>query len=414
MATRLFREEAIEARRDRLTGTVIAATPPRARLYAWLLAGVAGALVALLVFGSWSTRVSVRGLVAPAGAVARLHAPAASQVIEVKAKEGVRVRRGDPLVVLSLTHGRGEGGGEGISGRLVELTRQDAELARQIDLAGSLGSADTRTLEQQKAGLAGTIASLQRQSAFASQQIGLAESNSRRAARLAEEGAGTQRQVEESRAQLISLRLERERLGERLAEQREALRALDSQILSRRIGAEQSRSEIALRRAALAEERDALMRQGRLTLTAPVDGVVADVGALVGEHASPDRPLLAIVPASAEAEIQLYAPSDAAGRLRAGQRVRVYFDALPYQKYGAGEGRITWISDAPADPSGLPGAPGAAEPMFRVRVAITRLPRLEGGGKSIRPGMTLSGNVVADRRPLWEVFLDPVLKAMRR
>lgn len=413
MATRLFRQEAIEARRDRLTGTVIAATPPRARVYAWLLVLVAAALAALLAFGTWSTRLAVRGIVAPAGAMARLHAPGPAEVLEVRAREGMKVRRGHPLLILSLTQGRGETGGDGISGRLAELERQDTELVRQIDLAGSLGDADTATLDQQKAGLAASIESLDRQLRFASEQIRLAETNSRRAARLAEEGAGTQRQVEESRAEVLALRLDRERLGERLAGQREALRAIDGRILSRRIGAEQSRSEIAARRAALAEQRDALTRQGRLVLTAPIAGVIADLGVRPGEHAGPDRTLLAIVPASAESEVQLHAPSRAAGLLRPGQRVRLYFDALPYQKYGAGEGRITWISEAPADPAEL-GAPDGAEPVFRVRVAVTRLPATLPAGKSLRPGMTLSANVVAERRRLWEVFLDPVLKAIRR
>ncbi|HEX8240318.1 MAG TPA: HlyD family efflux transporter periplasmic adaptor subunit [Allosphingosinicella sp.] len=411
MATRLFRQEAIDARRDRLTGTVIAATPPRARVYAWLLFALAAALAALLIFGTWSTRIAVRGIVSPAGAVVRLHAPAAAEVLEVRAREGAPVRRGEPLLILSLTQGHGESGGDGISGRLAQLERQDSELARQIGLAGSLGAADTATLDQQKAGLAASVASLERQRGLASEQIRLAESNSRRAARLAEEGAGTQRQVEESRAQLLALRLDRERLGERIGEQREALRAIDSQILSRRIGAEQSRSEIEARRAALAEQRDALTRQGRLTLTSPVQGVVADIGVRAGGHAGPERSLLAIVPAGAEDEVQLYASSRAAGLLRAGQKVRLYFDALPYQKYGAGEGRVTWVSEAPADPSELQGA---AEPLFRIRVAITRLPAVGPRGRSIRPGMTLSANVVAERRRLWELFLDPVLKAIRR
>lgn len=414
MATRLFRQEAIEARRDRLTGTVIAATPPRARVYAWLLALVAAALAALLAFGTWSTRIAVRGTVAPAGAVARLHAPGPAEVLEVRAREGMAVRRGQPLLILSLTQGRGETGGEGIDGRLAEIERQDAELARQIDLAGSLGDADAATLDRQKIGLTASIESLDRQLRFAAEQIRLAEANRRRAARLAEEGAGTQRQVEESRAEVLALRLDRERLGERLAGQRDALRAIDGRILSRRIGADQSRSEIAARRAALAEQRDALTRQGRLVLTAPVAGRVADLGVRPGEHAGPERTLLAIVPTSAaESEVQLHAPSRAAGLLRPGQTVRLYFDSLPYQKYGAGEGRITWIAEAPADPAEL-GAPEGAEPVFRVRVAVTRLPATLPAGKSLRPGMTLSANVVAERRRLWEVFLDPVLKAIRR
>ncbi|MEA3038823.1 MAG: rane fusion protein, partial [Sphingomonadales bacterium] len=78
MATKLFRQEVIEAGRDRLTGTVVAATPPGSRLYTFVLAAVGAALVALLVLGQYATRVSVKGVVANGGGIARVHPPAAA------------------------------------------------------------------------------------------------------------------------------------------------------------------------------------------------------------------------------------------------------------------------------------------------------------------------------------------------
>ena len=51
MATSLFRQEVIEARRDRLAGAVVAATPPRSGLYVWLLVGVIAAVALILAFG---------------------------------------------------------------------------------------------------------------------------------------------------------------------------------------------------------------------------------------------------------------------------------------------------------------------------------------------------------------------------
>ena len=49
MATRLFRQEVIEAKRERLTGAVVAAVPPGSRLYTILLGAVVAALVLLNV-----------------------------------------------------------------------------------------------------------------------------------------------------------------------------------------------------------------------------------------------------------------------------------------------------------------------------------------------------------------------------
>ena len=413
MATQLFRQEVIEAGRERLTGTVVAAVPPGSRLYTAIVAGVALALVSLLVFGQYASKVQVRGSVAHAGGIARVYSPASSEVRQLHVSEGDRVTRGAPLVTISMTQGR-VGGGEGVAAQLAELQRQDIELARQQGLASSLGASETSALEQQKASLAAAIASLERQRSLNASQIALAEADTRRTVRLAAEGAGTQRQVEESRAALLARRLDLENVTERLISQREALRAIDSQVAARTIGSNQSQSEIAARRAALAEQRAALARLDRLTLTAPVNGTVGDIAARIGLRAQADSSLVTIVPDGSKLEVQLYAPSSAIGFVQPGQEVRLLFDAFPYQKYGAGHGTVTFVSDVLTEPTALDPGLGITEPVFRVRVAID--PRGLSGAASDRPlraGMTLSANLVLQRRSLWEVFLDPVLRAIR-
>ena len=413
MATRLFRQEVIEGRRERLTGTVVAAVPPGSRLYTAIVAGVTLALIALLVFGQYASKVQVRGSVAHSGGIARVYSPATSEIRQLHVSEGDRVTRGEPLVTISMTQGR-VGGGEGVAAQLAELQRQDVELALQQGLATSLGSSATTALEQQKAGLVATIASLDRQRALNASQITLAEADTRRTVRLAADGAGTQRQVEESRATLLARRLDLESVTERLITQREALRAIDSQVAARRIGSSQSYSEIAVRRAELAEQRAALARLDRLVLTAPLGGTDGDIAAHVGQRAQADMSLVTIVPAGSRLEVQLYAPSSAIGFVQPGQEVRLLFDAFPYQKYGAGRGTVTFVSDVLTEPSALDPGLGITEPVFRVRVAID--PQGLKGAASVRPlraGMTLSANLVLQRRNLWEVFLEPVLRSVR-
>ncbi len=412
--TKLFRQEAIDAGRERLTGTVVAATPPGSRLYTGVLCAVVAAMIALLAFGQYASRVQVRGLVSQSGGIARVYTPASAEIREVHVSEGAAVTPGTPLVTISMTQGRGGAGGEGVAAQLAELARQDAELARQQALAASLGTAETGGLEQQKYSLTATIASLERQLSLGADQIQLAEADSRRTVRLAKEGAGTQRQVEESRATLLARKLDLEAVTERLISQRETLRAIDNQVASRRIGSSQSQSEIATRRAALAEQRAALARQDRLVLTAPVAGTIGDIAARVGLRAQADTSLVTVVPRNSRLEIQLYAPSRAVGFVQPGQEVRLLFDAFPYQKYGAGRGTVTSVASVPTEPAALDPGLQLTEPVFRIRVALD--PRGLSGAAADRPlrsGMTLSANLLLERRSLWEVFLDPVLKAIR-
>lgn len=409
MTVQLFREEVIEAGRERLAGTVIAATPPRARLYVMLLALAAAAIAALLIFGQYASRAQVKGVLAYDSGIARVYPGTAADIRTIHVHEGQFVPAGAPLVTLSLAQGQG-----GVAPQLGQLAAQDNELGRQQQLALQLGSTETGALARQKAGLAEGIASLDRQRSLAAGQARLAESATRRAQRLAAEGAGTQRQVEDSRSALLARRAEIEALNERLVAQRETLRAIDSQIAQRGIEAQRSAAEIGAQRAALAEQRAGLSRLDQIILTAPVGGEISAVSAEIGQRARPDSSLVTIVPRGSRLQVWLYAPSRAIGFVRPGQEVRLHFDAFPYQKYGAGRGTVTAISRVPIEPSALDSALGIQEPVFRIRVAIDQaVPKLgDAAAARLRPGMTLSANLVLERRSLWEVLFKPVASAI--
>jgi membrane fusion protein len=409
MNSPLFRQEVIDAGRDRLAGTVVAATPPNSRLYAGIVMAVAAALAAILIFGQYAAREQVKGVVSYDAGIARVYPNAPAEIRQVHVRTGQIVSAGDPLVTVSLAQGKG-----GIGGQLNELVRQESELARQQQLVSELGSVETEALDRQRSSLGAAIASLERQRSFASGQIGLAQAAVRRAARLAAEGAGSQRQVEENRAAVLARRAEVESINERIITQREALRAIDAQILQRRIEASRSGSEVGAQRAALAEQRQALLRTDQLTLTAPVGGEVGDVSVQVGQRARPDTSLVTIVPRGSKLEVWLYAPSRSIGFVRPGQEVRLQFDAFPYQKYGAGRGTVTAVSQVPIEPSAIDPSLGIQEPVFRIRVAIDEVaPRVAGAESRLRGGMTLSASLVLQRRRLWEVIFNPFASALR-
>ena len=406
----LFREEVIQAGRERLAGTVVAATPPRARLYVTLLLAVAAALAAILVFGQYSSRAQVKGVLAYDSGIARVYPGSAAEIRSIHVREGMFVPAGAPLVTLSLAQGQG-----GVGSQIEQLAAQDNEIGRQQELALQLGSAEARALAEQKSGLAASIASLERQRALAASQARLAEAATQRAARLAAEGAGTQRQVEDSRSALLARRAEMESVTERIIAQRESLRAIDNQIAQRTIEAQKSGAELGAQRAALAEQRAGLARMDQLVLTAPIAGEVGDIANEVGQRARPEASLVTIVPRGSRLEVWLYAPSRAIGFVHPGQEVRLHFDAFPYQKYGAGRGRVTAISRVAIEPSALDSALGIEEPVFRIRVAIDEaVPRLSEAAARLRPGMTLSANLVLERKSLWEALFNPIASAFRK
>lgn len=413
MTSPLFRQEAIETGRHRLTGTVIAAVPPSARLYTAFILMVITALGLLLIFGTYAQRAQVRGIVSYSAGVARIMPSTDAKVETVHVREGQRVNKGDPVVTLALAEGR-DAGGEGIASQLVELDRQYSELQRQKGLAGTLAGNEIASLQNQQQSMAQSLASLVRQERLMAEQAKLSEAQLTRSQRLLKQGAGTKAELEERQATLLARKLDREALAERIISQRETLKSIEAQIAARSIVADQSGSQLTERMALVAEQRARLVRQDKLTLSAPFGGTVGDLGVQSGQRVNTATALAVVVPANSALEVQLFAPSSAVGFVKPGQRVRLMFDAFPFQKYGTGSGTVTWVSTVPSEQSGLLGPSTAREPVFRVRVRIDRLTQgsaVQAG--RLRDGMTLSANLILEDRRLWEVFLDPILKAIR-
>lgn len=404
MSELLFRPEVIEAGRQRLTGSVVAAVPPSSRLYTFLLVLVLALGGLFLAFGQYARSVSARGVIAYDTGLARVFPATAAEIRQIHVRPGQRVEAGAPLVTLSLAQGR-----DGLAPQIAQTQQQDAELARQSELAGALGSTEASGLEQQKAGLEALIGSLERQRALAARQVELAEAGVRRATRLAREGAGAQRQVEESRAALLARQAEHESLRERIITQRESLRAIDIQIRQKRLQTSQSQSLLNAQRAALAEQREELARANEITLTAPVAGEVSDVAMEIGQRAVPERSLVTIIPETSRLEVWLYAPSGALGHAEPGQEVRLEFDAFPYQRHGLGRGTVLEVSRVPVEPNAIGADLGLTEPAFRVRVRIDELPNRAGrAAEALRPGMTVSARLVQERRSLGELLFGPI------
>lgn len=397
MADALFRNEVIEAGRTRLTGRVVAATPPGSALYTGLAAGafVIALLIALL--GSYSTTADVRGVLAYDQGVARIYPRTTAEIARIFVKAGRPVKAGDPLVELVIAQGQ-----QGLAPQLKDLTKQDAELARQLQLAGIETTSQLAGLVQRAAGIDAAIASLQRQLVLAREQVGLAESAARRASALAREQAATQRQVEDARSAVLARRAEAEALAEQIAAQRAARLAVDTERALLDAGGAKSISLIEGQRAALAAELKALQRSDRIVLVAPVAGTVGDLTGEVGQQVRPDAAVATILPQGSTLEVWLYAPTRAVGHARVGQPVRLQFDAFPYRTYGSGQGVVAEVSGVPIEPAAVDPGLKITEPVFRIRTRIQAMaPRVPGGQGLLRPGMTVTGKVVLERRSLW-------------
>ncbi len=168
--------------------------------------------------------------------------------------------------------------------------------------------------------------------------------------------------------------------------------------------------------AGLEQQQTQTEAQSSYVVVATIDGRVAALPVHKGQGVPVGAAVAVLTAGDTPLEAELYAPSRASGFIREGQDVRLMYQAFPYQKFGAGEGRVSSVSRtvlAPAEVA-IPGLQ-VQEPVFRVRVKLSRdQVAAYGRSVSLQPGMLLTADVVIDRRSLLEWLLDPLYAAGRR
>ncbi len=417
----LFRTEVLAQRQAQWLGTVLLTPRLSHRLFTLLGVAAAAALVALLFFGQFTRTARVNGTLVPQQGVVRVFAPRPGVVTALLVHEGQVVRAGQPLLALS-----DELQSATLGAVQAEVARQQAQ-RRESLLAEQ--AQQQRLLVQQQRALADRIAVLGSELQQSQREIALLQA--RRAIALRNERLHQEQFkqgfISEMRLQLVEAeRLEQDaRLGalerSRLALERERM-SVQAELADLPIKVHKELALLERDLAQLGQERAEAEARREIVLPAAQAGTVTAIQAVPGAAAAPGVPLLALVPAGSRLEAHLYGPSRAVGFIHPGQRVRLRYQAFPYQRFGHQEGVIESVSRSAVSPAELPpqlagivgqatgGAPGApAEALYRIVVALQRQDVLAyGQALPLQPGMALEADVLLERRRLYEWVLDPI------
>ena len=410
----LFRSEVTDSRKQRVEGEIVLAQPVRTQMLVLLLFGLIAMLALWVTLGTYTRSETARGILATDNASAKIVALRPGQVTELMVREGDYVRAGQRLASIRIEQA-GESGGSAIGESLAAIDSQRRLAEEQERLAG-------RRADSDRARLAATLAGLRQQRADLGGQIALQEEAAasardmfERIEGLLESGFISRIEVERRRQAHIAARQELARLHQ----QRNALAAEES-----RAGAELARaaadagSEIVSVRSSaqtLAQQSARLRGERAYILVAPISGRVAALQTAAGRAADPAVPLMEIVPEGSALHAQVYAPTRAIGFVRPGQEVRLLYDAFPYQRFGSFSGRIARVSRTVIDPRQLAAPLGIEEPVYRIEV----VPDAQDVGTygermPLQPGMTLTANIVLDRRSFLDWLLAPLNAVLRR
>jgi HlyD family secretion protein len=140
-----------------------------------------------------------------------------------------------------------------------------------------------------------------------------------------------------------------------------------------------------------------------LTIRSPYDGVIISVDQRsVGTVVQPGGVLCQLSPQDAKPHARMMLSETALAKLAIEQKVRYFFEAFPYQRYGAVNGKLDWIS-----PSAVVLPDG---PQFIASASLDRTTIPGSGGKTmpLRVGMRGDAHVVVGHRTLIEYAFEPI------
>lgn len=145
-------------------------------------------------------------------------------------------------------------------------------------------------------------------------------------------------------------------------------------------------------------------------LKSPIDGIVHNLQASVGETVGSNKPLLQITPLNNPLQAVLFVPSDHAGFIQNKQLVQLKLTAFPFQKFGMPTARVSQVSQKILLPQQIKRAPVPLyTPVFVVEAAlINQQINVNGETLNLKAGMLFQADIILSKRSLLEWLLSPI------
>lgn len=436
--TPLFRAEMFSGRNKGDLGTIRMTTPISARLITVGALLIGAAFITFIGAGSVTRKTRVAGITMPAEGSLSIVAPSSGVLIKTLFHEGEYVAAGQVLFELSTERQVGNGEVSEIVSR--QLAVEDRSLDDQQRFRVTQNRERRQALQQRLDSLAAELKQVNEELALAQRRYRLAERSLKQFESLQASGYMSAAQIQQKQEDLLDLAARISNVGRSAAQLQSSERDVEAELAGLDTTMANDLSQISRAKSSLVREMAENRSRKSVMITARESGILTTITYQVGQAVIASQVLAAMIPSAqpssksdgwmGEMEVQLYAPSRAAGFVAPGQEVRIRYQAFPYQKFGLQSGIVSNVSTTPFAPGELPPSLASTilsnaqqningfnnnEALYRIKVKLTRQTiRTYGKEQRLRPGMTLEADVIQERRKIWEWIAEPLLAVAYR
>jgi membrane fusion protein len=415
MSRQLFRQEAIDAQREKFLGEATIARPVPFWVFTLLAAGTAILLIAVALWGQYTRRERVEGYLALDTGAARVLIPDAGRLTELLIKEGDEVKAGEVMAKVSYDRDTGKGAStsEAVS---AEMQARRVILEKEQTQWRDLGTQQVEQVRRRARDLENELTQIDREMRLQDTRIKSAREQLERYQGLAGEKKFVSEALikqkhdevtdQEIKAQALRRQrsqVERDLAAAKMEEPSIALRSRTQvEQVSRQI------SELQEGMAQVEARRESLIR-------APMTGVVTNIAVNRGQSIAADAPLATVMPKGSGLHVELLVPTRAIGFIAKGQEVVLRYEAFPHERFGQYRGVVTDIGRNVWTQGERIGPLSAKEPVYRVDVKLEQQAvKALDQEFPLRPGMLVNADLLLEKRTLLEWIFEPVLQLKGR
>ena len=414
MSKKLFRQEAIDAQREKFFGEATVARPVTLWTMTLLAITAAGLMIAVAAWGEYTRRERVEGFLALDVGAARVSVPDAGRVAELMIKEGLEVQAGDVLARISTDRSTiaSSSTSATVSG---EMAQRTVILAKEQDQLRELGEQQVQQLRKKVLDLSNEMQQIDREVKLQERRLNSAREQAQKFTDLAKDKfysdvAVRQKQDEVTDQEIRLQALKRQRL------------ALDRDLSNAKLEEPaitlKSRSQVDQLSRQISEVKQTLATEDakrETVIRAPITGTVTNIALSPGQSVAADALLATVLPKGSVLHVELLVPTRAIGFVTKGKEVVMRYEAFPFERFGQYKGVITDVSQTVWSAGEKIGPMLAKEPVYRVVVTLEQQTVTAlGQTVPLRSGMLVNADILLEKRSLFEWIFEPVIQLRGR
>jgi len=414
MTQKLFRQEAIDAQREKFFGEATVARP----LTMWAMTALAiiaaAVMIMVAVWGQYTRRERVEGFLALDIGAARVQIPDAGRVAELMVKEGLEVTAGTPLARISYDRSTETSSSTSalVSG---ELAQRRVSLAKEQEQLRELGAQQSQQQRKKVVDLQTELQQLDRELQLQERRLNSSREQAQRFVDLAKDKfysdvAVRQKQDDVTDQEIRLQALKRQRL------------ALDRDLSNAKLEEPaitlKSRSQVDQITRQISEVQQTLATEDakrETIIRAPITGTVTNIAISQGQSVAADALLATVLPKGSVLHVELLVPTRAIGFVTQGKEVVMRYEAFPFERFGQYRGVITDVSQTVWSAGEKIGPMMVKEPVYRVAVTLDQQ-TVSALGQTVplRSGMLVNADILLEKRSLFEWIFEPVMQLRGR